>query len=273
MSYLEQADIVASFRQAGVERGSVVMLHADAIVLAQLPPMANEARYAVLFDALEEILGSDGTLVMPTFTYSFTDGDDFDVGRTPSKVGALTEFFRTSPEVLRSRDPIFSVAARGRLAEAFATVPTHDCFGPQSAFGLLDQNDGILACFGCAFDRITFTHYVEQNAGVDYRSFKMFAGLSMENGEARRSDVRYFVRDLSRDTAIDLSRLRGRLTENGRLATVSVGRLSLAAVRARAFQEEALRLIEQQPNALIAEGSLGLADTDSAPENSASDHR
>ena len=233
------------------------MLHSDAIVLAQLPPMSVEGRFAALFFALDEVLGAEGTLVVPTFTYSATKGEAFDPVRTPSAVGPLTEYFRRLPGVLRSRDPIFSVAARGRRAAEFAAAAVEDCFGPDSAFGLLDRRDGSLACLGCGLNRITFTHYVEQSVGVDYRYFKSFPAPIIET-DGRETHVvsRYFVRDLERQTSIDLSALRTRLIERRRLAVRPVGRIALSVVSCRAFREEAQELIRRQPNGLVVEGNI-----------------
>ncbi len=249
------ADIVQAFKLCGVRRGDVLMLHADAIVLAQLPPMTADERFDVLFDALDEVLGPEGTLVMPTFTYSFTKGEPFDVDATPSAVGLLTEAFRTRPGVRRSRDPIFSVAARGPLADRFAKAASDDCFGPTSAFALLAEQDAWLACLGCSLDRLTFTHYVEQAARVDYRSFKTFHGVRVEGRVETPASARYFVRDLDRDTTIDLSRLKADLVEAATLVTSAVGRVGLSAVRCSAFEAAAVALLARNPSGLIHEGA------------------
>jgi aminoglycoside 3-N-acetyltransferase len=252
---ISRADIVEAFQLCGVRRGDVLMLHADAMVLAQLPPMTKEARFDVLFDALDDVLGPNGTLVLPTFTYSFTKGEPFDPANTPSTVGLLTEAFRIRPDVRRSRDPIFSVAARGELADRFAQAASDDCFGPSSAFALLAEQDAWLACLGCSLDRVTFTHYVEQAVGVDYRAFKTFTGVRVEGGVETPASVRYFVRDLDRDTVIDLSRLKAELTEAATLATAAVGRVGLSAVRCSAFEAGARALLSQNPSGLIHEGA------------------
>jgi len=249
------ADIIEAFKLCGVGRGDVLMLHADAIALAQLPRMSAQARFEVLFDALYDVLGPEGTLVLPTFTYSFTKGEPFEAAVTPSAVGLVTEAFRTQPGVRRSQDPIFSVAARGRLADRFAEAASDDCFGPNSAFALLAAQDAWLACLGCSLDRLTFTHYVEQAAGVDYRYFKTFTGVRLEGGVETPASTRYFVRDLDRDTVIDLSRLKAELIEASALATAAVGRVALSAVRCSAFQTAAAALLARNPSGLILEGA------------------
>lgn len=253
-SYIHQTDIADAFRHCGIGRGDVLMLHSDAMVLAQLPPMCAEERYNTFFSALDGVLGPEGTLVLPTFTYSFAKSQAFSVEETPSSVGALTEHFRRMPGVLRSRDPIFSMAARGRLAEVFASVPIEDCFGRRSAFGLLHDNDASIACLGCKFE-FTFIHYVEQMTGVNYRYFKTFNGILEDKTGRRTAEVRYYVRDLGRRTECSFIRLRARLEERGLLKVRQLGRASLAALKCRDAFREAQALLEQQPNALIAEGA------------------
>ncbi len=252
---ISRADIAEAFRLCGVRPGDVLMLHADAMVLAQLPPMSADERFDVLFNALDDVLGAEGTLVMPTFTYSFTRGEPFEVDATPSAVGLLTEAFRTRPGVRRSRDPIFSVGARGRLADRFAEAAPDDCFGPNSAFAVLAEQDAWLACLGCSLDRVTFTHYVEQTAGVDYRSFKTFTGVRVDGGVETPASARYFVRDLDRDTIIDLSWLKAALIAAGALATAAVGRVGLSAVRTCDFADAATALLARSPSGLIREGA------------------
>jgi len=250
------SDIADAFRRCGVKRGDVLMLHSDALVLAQLPDMSTEDRYRVLFDSLADVLGPEGTLVVPVFTYSFCENETFDLRESPSTVGVLTEYFRNLPGVVRTPDPLFSVALRGPLANEFAAASPLDCFSGESVFGLLARHDAHIACLGCGFDRITFVHYVEQAAGVDYRYPKTFSGRIVEPDGARDMSVSYFVRDLDRDTVTDTTRLKNRLADRGLLQETAIGRIGLNVVKADAFYLEARALLAEDPVALIREGRL-----------------
>lgn len=253
---LEPGAIGAACRAAGIGPGDLVMLHADAMVAAQLPPMPAEARLDRVLDEILGVLGPSGTLVMPSFTYSFTRGETYDPRTSPScGMGLLAERFRRRPGVRRSRQPLFSVCAMGALAEAFAAVPVEDCFGPGSAFDLLLQHDGWIACLACAFDRVTFVHHVEQRCAVGYRYFKAFPGTIRDEAGAVAVTCRYLVRDLERATQTDLGRLRARLAAQRSLCEVPVGRMPLLAVRARDFLATASRLLAEDPTALIREGA------------------
>lgn len=253
--YLDVPDIRNSFDQVGLENGDTVMLHCDAMVTAQFPPAPNAKRFDLLVDTLEEVLGEDGTLVLPTFTYSFTQGDVFDIRHSPSSVGAISEFFRTRSGVVRSSDPLFSVAAKGRHAAKFADSNNEDCFGKGSAFDLLLALDGKVLCLGCSLDRVTFVHYVEQRRGVDYRYLKRFSGEIIDlDGKRRFHTVRLYVRDLEKDSDVSLSKLRQRLVCAGLLKSAELGRVGIAAVGCGDFFRIAQSLLDEDPTALIEEG-------------------
>lgn len=253
--YLGRGEIIQACAEVDIGESDVLMLHCDAIVTAQFAPAANAERYDLLIDSLEEVLGVGGTLIIPTFTYSFTEGEDFDIACSPSRVGALSEHFRKRPQVMRSANPLFSVAASGRYARRFATSESEDCFGSGSAFDLLYGLDGKIACFGCSLDRATFVHFVEQEYGVNYRYEKYWNGEVVDAQGARIAQtVRYYVRDLGRKSSTDLTLLQARLEASGILKKTEFGRLGITEVRARDFFRVATEMLEENPVALIEEG-------------------
>lgn len=253
--WLRVEDIAQAFRDSGVMPGDLLMLHSDSIVLAQMEQMAQEKRCDLLFAALDEVLGPDGTLILPTFSYSFTKGEAFNVRNTPSTVGLLTNHFRTMPGVLRSEDPNFSVAARGPLAREATALQSSDCFGADSFFAWLERQDAWLAGMGCAIDRFTFVHYLEQKANVEYRYFKTFSGVIEGDNSVRSQTVRYFVRDTQRQTALDLRQLRALLLARGHLRVEPIGRVALNVTRCSEFMSATMSLLDSNPVALIAEGN------------------
>lgn len=240
----------------GVRPGSVVLVHPDAIVAAQFPLMPNEQRLDLLIEAIEAAIGSDGTLVMPAFSYSFTKREPFDVGNTPSAVGMVTERFRTRPGVRRTSDPIFSFACRGPMARELCALPVNECFGAESVFGALHRRNAHIICLGCSLSRVTFVHYVETAHGVDYRYRKVFSGTVISpNGETAECSVVYNVRDLARRSDADLRRLQKRLADNGKSRTAQVGRSRIMAVTASDFFDTAWKMLDEDPISLIAEGA------------------
>jgi aminoglycoside 3-N-acetyltransferase len=238
----------------GVKPGSVVLVHPDAIVAAQFPPMPNPLD--ALIEAIEAAIGVDGTLVMPAFSYSFTKGEPFDISNTPSAAGMVTERFRKRPGVRRTADPIFSFACRGPMAEELCALPVKECFGAESVFAALHRRNAHVVDLGCSMSRGgTFVHYVETAHGVNYRYEKIFSGTVIAaDGRSRDCSVVYNVRDLTRNSGADLERLQKRLAEEGKSRTALVGRSRIMAVTANDLFDTAWKMLDEDPTSLIAEG-------------------
>ena len=250
----------------GVRAGNVALVHADAIVAAQISigsnyavpqsEVASEDRLDLLIEAIVTAIGPDGTLVVPTFSYSFTKGEPFDLVNTPSAVGMVSERFRTRAGILRTSDPIFSFACSGPRAAELCALPVKECFGAESVFAAVHRMNAHIVDLGCSLSRGgTFVHYVETAHGVDYRYPKVFSGKVISLGGHRRDcAVVYNVRDLTRNSAADLRRLQTRLAEDGKLRTADVGRSRILTVRASDLFDTAWQMLDEDPISLIAEG-------------------
>ncbi|MCW1523361.1 AAC(3) family N-acetyltransferase, partial [Campylobacter jejuni] len=77
---------------------------------------------------LFKVLGKEGTLLMPTFTYSFCKNETYDKVHSKGKVGVLNEFLELAGGVRRTSDPIFSFAVKGAKADIFLKENS-SCFG------------------------------------------------------------------------------------------------------------------------------------------------
>lgn len=93
----------------GVEPGDTVLVHSawDSLRFAFASPKE-------VLDSLLDHIGPNGTLVMPAIPMlEIEDGVLFDVDRTPSRAGLLSEYFRRQPGVQRSISINHSVCAIG----------------------------------------------------------------------------------------------------------------------------------------------------------------
>jgi len=237
--------------ELGIPRGGALMVHSDAMIVAQFAGMGNAAGITAFWTCLEQWL--DGHLLVPTFSYSPMTGDCFEPAQTPSKVGLMTEVFRQRDGVVRTLDPIFSMAISGPQGPALVARECHDCFGQESPFGWLAEQDGWLMGLGCP-PSTTFTHYVEQRLVVSYRYHKGFVGQVRVDGRVREWLADYYVRDLSLASEIDLSRLVALLQERGGWRQALCHRVPVWAVSCHDFMIAAGELLAVAPYALIRAG-------------------
>ena len=77
-------ELVDGFRKLGVAEGDTLLVHSSYKSLGEV-----EGGPQTVIRALEAALGEQGTLIMPTFNFDFTQGKPWDVRKTRSKMGAL----------------------------------------------------------------------------------------------------------------------------------------------------------------------------------------
>ncbi len=244
--------IAAAVEDAGARPGDTLWVHSG---LQRSGRVAGETREGKLGTIIEGLQANAAALWMPTFTYSFTKGEEYEPAVTPSTVGQLTETFRGLAGVRRTLDPIFSAAVAGDAPAHLFALADQDCFGSGSVFAHLAEADALLVFFDVSFELCTFIHHVEQGLGVPYRYFKDFAGQIVTDGTRTPMVARFFVRRLEQDVVTHLTPLWDSLVEAGlgRVASIPRGP-TVRAVRARAVAAHAAERIAAEPDFLLARG-------------------
>jgi len=108
----------------------------------------------------------DGLLVLPTHTWEYIGKEDrvFDVRKSPSNVGMLTEKFRHRKNVWRSEHPTHSVAALGEDARSFTEGEyRHDTpCARASVWGKLVDRQAQILLIGVDLTKNTSIHGIEE---------------------------------------------------------------------------------------------------------------
>jgi|GEM_PF-252151 len=172
-------DLVHALEAMGIRRGERIFVHSSFKSLGLSCDDGSE----VVVEALKQCVGNDGTIGMPTFTYSFTPQELYNPGTSPSKTGAISEAFRKSPGVVRSFSPSHSVAFWGRDADYCARstcgLPPYSARGP---FGKLYELDFKIVMLGCGLAPNSTLHAVEHWAELPYCRNGVHACFSLHDG-------------------------------------------------------------------------------------------
>jgi len=152
------ADLIA----LGIRQGDCVLMHSSYKALGGI-----EGGAGGLFDVFTDLLGSEGTLILPTLSYEAVNRENprFDVVNTPSCVGYLTSFFmKELPGAVRSLHATHSCAAWGKLARPMTDGHINDTtpVGANSPFRKLPEVGGKILCLGSHPDHNTSMHGVEE---------------------------------------------------------------------------------------------------------------
>ncbi len=115
-------EIHVSLKNSDIKPGDTLLIHGDSVVAAQITEVPAKRRLSILFKEIIKYLGENGTLVIPTFTYSLTKNKLFDVNNTKSSIGIFSEYFRNIPGTVRSSHPIFSMSAIGKKEKIYGNL-------------------------------------------------------------------------------------------------------------------------------------------------------
>jgi aminoglycoside 3-N-acetyltransferase len=158
-------DLLEGLRRLGVRSGDALLVHSS---LDQFIAFAGTP--TDITATLIEAVGDTGHILMPTLPFRGTaldyalSGRVFNVDRTPSQTGLLTELFRRSPGVVRSVHPTHSVAVRGPRAAYFAAehnLATTPC-GRSTPYSRLLDEKGKILFMGTDIGVMTFFHFIEE---------------------------------------------------------------------------------------------------------------
>jgi len=247
---IDRESIFKSLSDVGLNHGNIVLVHADAGVAAQYVAATKADKLNQFISALKQYF-YEGTLLVPSFTYSATKGEVFEPYSTKSEVGLFSEVFRTSIDVQRTTHPIFSFSVWGKNKERFLHLEDSTCFGNGSLFDEFYKANGILCCIGCSLDRVTFIHFVEQQVQVYYRYLKNFEAKVRKGTKVRAFQTSYFVRSLELDTTTDLTRVKQRALDTEKLRVSAIGRFPIQAISSHSFFQIAVELYREDQNSLI----------------------
>ena len=154
-------DIVASIRKMGLQEGHKVMVHSSLSSMGYV-----EGGATTVVEAFLEVLGPEGTLMMPTFTHSGTEY--YDPLESASKNGAITEAARKCPGAVRSLHPTHAAAVIG--ADAGQLVEDdleRGALGKDCALDRLAKKGGWIFLLGVDHKVNSTIHIGEDYAGDD----------------------------------------------------------------------------------------------------------
>ncbi len=184
-----------------IKKNEVIMLHGDAAVIGQLDIKNINYNLKIFFDQIISKVGKKGAILIPTFTYSFIKKKKFNLEKSKSEVGYLSEVFRNRKDTYRYCHPVFSFSIYGK--KIYNKENYKNCFGKKSIFDDFYKNNGRIIVLGNAFEKAaTFAHYIEEQNNVKYRYYKKFKGKIIKKNKEFDVDVSYYVRSLKEDTII-----------------------------------------------------------------------
>lgn len=157
----------SDLQKLGINKGDSVMIHCS------YKSLGHKISPEDFYNSIFEVLGKDGTLVMPAFSYDTVNYENpvFDKAETPSCVGFLPEYFRTNVKgVVRSIHATHSCCVLGKNAEYLIKDHEKDLtpVGENSPITKLPEINGKILILGSHPDHNTALHGVEEKGNAPY---------------------------------------------------------------------------------------------------------
>lgn len=177
----------------GADKCDILYIHTSLSFGTPNPDLKKKAMLGELLNVIKEL--GVKTVCMPTFTFSFCNGLDYNPVTSVSRMGVLNEFFRKQEGVIRSADPLMSVALLGEDKDLVTGVGHVSC-GENSTFDKLRHRDNVKFLFlGPKIgDCLTYMHYMEWLYSVDYRYNRIFRGNVTIGDKTSVEEYALFVR-------------------------------------------------------------------------------
>jgi aminoglycoside 3-N-acetyltransferase len=242
-----------TIRDLGVNEGDSLLVHSGFRRTSGFSGGPSE-----VIDCLLRVLGPRGNLLMMSMPYRgssqrYAAGDPvFDVVRSPSAVGLISEVFRRREGVLRSLNPLHPLLAYGPLAAWL--VADHDktawSCGKGSPFDRFLKLDGKFLFLDAPYRSLTFMHFVE-DALREHLPVRLYdetpAVLRVRDAAGEERPVRQFFFSQEARDRRDFRAIEERLKREGRFKTARIGNSQLIRVDASDVIDCA--------RALVAEGT------------------
>ncbi|MBR1635119.1 MAG: AAC(3) family N-acetyltransferase [Lachnospiraceae bacterium] len=153
----------------------------------------------ILTNTLQEVVGDEGTILFPVFSWDFCRGKGFDYYKTQGEVGTYSNWILNNrKDFRRTQHPLYSFMVWGKKQDMFCNMSNQDAWGVASPFYYLLRNEGKQLEFNVeSYKGLTFIHCIEQWVKVPYRHYKYFYGKYTDaNGDTEIRTYSMYVRDL-----------------------------------------------------------------------------
>ena len=192
-NYISNIDIVRNLEKIKAFDCKILYVHSEINFGMPNPILKKNQILKVLFNCIKKM--GVPTICMPTYTFSFCNKEIFNVQKTKSKMGILSEFIRTKTKSSRSIDPLLSVCVYGKNKEIIKNLGKHS-IGINSHFDKIHQSKNVKFLFfgpsvGSCF---TYIHYLEKLMDAPYRYDREFSGTIINNSKKFIDNYKLFVR-------------------------------------------------------------------------------
>jgi len=204
-------DFIKSYKALGIKTNDKVLLCLSSLKILYLLKNKNFTKnvnfdqllggvFQKAINDLIQLIGKNGTILVPTYNWDFCKGKTYNFYRTPSSVGSLGNYVLNRKDFKRTRNPIYSFAVMGKDQHKICKLSPKSCFGLNSPFEYLIKNKAknLFVGFDDYREGFHFPYVAEEKAVVNYRYLKTFsAKYKIKNKTYNNFKTTMYVRKMN----------------------------------------------------------------------------
>ncbi|OGX27156.1 MAG: hypothetical protein A2787_09580 [Omnitrophica WOR_2 bacterium RIFCSPHIGHO2_01_FULL_48_9] len=268
-------DIINALTEAGIQKADTVYVSTSLGLIGHPPENIKSADELceLFYNAIWDVIGKDGTLIVPAFSYTFGKGTAsepavFDPQATPADVGTFPNFVLKQAGVKRSLDPMVSVACKGRRCAEFIKDLPPTSYGEGSFLSRLAQSDAKLLNLGIGPVWLPFVHHIDWLLKAPYRYDKLFQGFIKQGGELVPVRWVYNVR-IRADNSYPSTQAVGKMAEEAGLwKSAPLGKIKIFSIVCDWYFEFAKNAAQKDPWLLVKGPAVDPASIENELEES-----
>lgn len=243
-----ELDLKNKLVKLGIKKGDIVFCHSNIGFFGKMKNCKNKDQLCkTFFKIIFKIIGTKGTLIVPTFTYSFFKKEKYNLN-SASSMGIFSEWVRKKKSALRTNDPNFSVSIIGNKKIFFSKTCNNNTYDKNSFFGKFHKLNGKILNFN--FPGSTILHYYEKIIGVNYRFEKKFKGTSIGNKEETWTVYSRYLRN--KNSIHNPFKLMDKLRVDKKKCFVTLGKGEIFAIQSVVLFNFVKKFLKKDKNFLIS---------------------
>jgi aminoglycoside 3-N-acetyltransferase len=240
-----RSDILNDLKNLGIKRGDKLIVHSSFKAVGHV-----EGGPDTVIDALMETVGEQGNIMMPTFC------DDppelFELEKSPSDCGIITNLFRRRPGIIRSFHPSHSVAVWGNDAEQIAkTHESATALGVGSPMHELIKMGAYILLIGVDHNRNSAIHIAERILPIPHKDVPYNESFSKPIKVLRNGKIESMFVEECPGCSTNFLIVGDALNKKGRQITGKIGNAVTHKVKGSDLIECTLEILKEDAGALL----------------------
>ena len=252
MSSIQSQHIQKQLLKLGLTDGDTVFVHSSLSSMGWVDGGAQS-----VISAFRNVLGENGTLVVPAFTGSHFPLPDrppnliFDPLNDPSEMGRITEVVRLNVDSFRSHHLLHSMSAIGKHALDITKVHGPSAWAADGPFGKLYELDAYVLMLGINWTTCTYFHVVEQLVQVPYRCWQNVDAHILKSDRTTESLPTHMFTPKPSAPKSDFNKFGAILERKNLVKQTLVGEATYRLVKVRDIVREGIYEYRQDPYAFV----------------------